>query len=102
MNDELLIDLGYALQASKRIEYKERLKKQCQSYIQFIQDKGMLVKPILVEGDILPDDFKLMESDLTGLGIEFFDKIYMKWATKVDKGSDPENVSYLGKAYKKM
>lgn len=102
MSDDLMIDVGYMLRASKRLEHKEMVRRQCQSFILFIQKEGLLVKPLLDEEGLLPDDFILMESELTNLGVKFFDKIYLKWVGRIDKGADPDDISYLEKSLAKM
>ena len=102
MASELMIDLGYALRASKRIEYKDRLRKQCRTFILFIQNKGLLINPIINNGEFLSDNFKLLESELTKTGVYFFDKVYLKWAKKIDKGGDPEDITYLENEFDKL
>lgn len=102
MSDDLMIDVGYMLRASKRLGHKEIVRRQCQSFILFIQQEGLLVKPLLDEGEKVSDDFMLMESDLTDLGVKYFDKIYLKWVGRIDKGADPDDASYLEKSLAKM
>lgn len=102
MSNDLLIDKGYMLRASKRIAHKEHVSKLVQTYVGFLLANNLIENTAIAQESPLPDDFKLWEVDLTEVGIEFYDKTFFKWVGKVDKGLEPDNTKFLDKVHKEL
>jgi hypothetical protein len=68
----------------------------------FLQDNGLVRRPLIASEDDLTDDFTLSSSDLTEDGLAVMRVAYRKWLGRVDKGMSPSNVSMLTKALKKV
>ena len=102
MESELLVDVGYVLQASKRLDYKERVRGQVSTFITYLQDNDLTKNTLISEEKPLQDNLKVYESDLTKNGVIFFDKVFLKWSGRVDKGGDPFDSIYLEKEFKKL
>lgn len=99
MSDEVLIDIPYILTASKRVEYKSNVISRYTTLIKFFQSKGLLTQTLLNQGESCSDEFLLMCSHFTPLGVDFFDSVIDYWDTKIDKGADPSNDTLLEKKF---
>lgn len=70
--------------------------------VKFLQDRDLLVRPLVQGIDGVTDDFALLSSDLTDDGLAVIKSTYDKWLTKVDNGMSPEDWSLLDRALKKV
>ena len=93
-------------------EESERLKSQYDAYIRemfrvgvmFLQEKGMAVRTVLREGDIVDDDSQLTAGDLTEDGLRFYGTGITKWHQKLDRSANRTKIvadtSFLEKRYR--
>ena len=102
MSEELLIDVGYMIRASKRVDHKERVLKHSTTFIKFLENNSLTKQKLIGNTEYLDDDFKLFESHLTDVGISFFDKTYFKWVGKIDKGAAPTDTTFLERELAKL
>jgi hypothetical protein len=68
----------------------------------FLQDRALVVRPLMQGIDDITDDFALSSSDLTDEGLAVIKTAYHKWLTKVDNGMSPEDWSLLETTLKKV
>ncbi len=69
----------------------------------FLQENKLVNKDLIDLEDEVNDETKLMRSDLTEEGFEFFKIAHDRWANNIfDKGKSPEDVKYLEKKLKEI
>lgn len=59
--------------------------------VKFLQDRDLLVRPLVQGINEVTDDFALLSPDLTDDGLAVIKSTYDKWLTKVDNGMSPED-----------
>ena len=73
-------------------EYIELQYLRFEIMVKFLQEKKMTTRIILKEDQIVNDDSKLMASDLTDKGRNFYRFGIIPWVKKIDRSKYPEKV----------
>ena len=101
-SDLELVDISYLLRASKRRSYKLGVMERHQIFIKFLQDNQLANRQLLENDDSLPEDFRLVKSDLTEEGYELFRLGLEKWMAAIANGKPVEGTSILEKELAKI
>jgi hypothetical protein len=102
MNDFVIDDAAVHFAASKNAEYRQRVKDRFTTFIHFLQDNGLAVSRILVEGEEPSETLKIMKSDLTEEGFEVVKASYDKWLRGIDQGKPIADITALEKSLSKL
>ena len=102
MSDFLIDDAAVHFAASKRQDYKDRVRQQFATFITFLQSNELTTR-LLLDHEAVPDEStKLMKSDLTEEGFQVVQASYDKWLRGIDSGKPISDVSVLEKALAKI
>jgi hypothetical protein len=103
-NDFTIIKASWLTQVKRNYFFDNELVYQCyEHFFAFLQINNLTTRKIISQDQKINDDSKLIRSDLTEEGYEFFKKAYDRWSTNIyDKGKSPEDVKYLEKKLKEI
>ena len=103
-NDFTIIKASWLTQVKRNYFFDNTVVYQCyKHFFVFLQQNNLTTRQIIDKYEKIDDDSKLMRSDLTEEGFEFFKKAYDRWSTNIyDKGKSPEDVKYLEKKLREI
>lgn len=68
----------------------------------FLQNNGLVRRPIMQSIDDITDDFSISSEDLTDDGLAVMKAAYDNWVQKIDNGMSSEDVTLLERALNKV
>ena len=83
-------------------ESREHIIRRFYVIAQFLQERGLTVRPLLRDEKDISDDFAISSSDMTDEGLALMKASYDRWLQKVDEGMDIDDLSLFEKAIKKI
>jgi hypothetical protein len=92
MQDSAVVDVKVMLSASRRSSYRQLIREIAGTLVAFLGENGLAVRQLPLRGDPVPDDFRLMPSDLTQEGQLVIRGCLDCWLASADrrrKGNDP-------------
>jgi hypothetical protein len=99
MTDFVIDDIALHLAASKNLDYRERVRQRFLVFANFLQENGLTTRVLLdLKVTTIPDNFKIIRSDLTDEGFAVVKSAYDKWLRGHDKGKPIEDVTPFQKA----
>jgi hypothetical protein len=103
-NDFTIIKAYWLTKKARNGEFDKKLVYQYfMSFFTFLQKNKLVKKDIVLPIEEINDETKLLRSDLTNEGFEFFKIAHDRWANNIfDKGKSPEDVKYLEKKLKEI
>lgn len=94
--DFVVADLALHLAASRNRQYRESTRAMFKTLVVFLEQHGLVVRSLMSEEAVLPQDFKLLRSDLTAEGFDFLRLSLHKWVGKVSAGKcEPTDGGFL-------
>lgn len=102
MSDFVIDDAAVHYAASKNADYRQRVTERFSTFVNFLQDNGLVQKPILSGGEMPTEKLKIMRSDLTEEGFEVVKASYDKWLRGIDKGKAISDTRLLERALSKL
>ncbi|MFC3813327.1 hypothetical protein [Lacihabitans lacunae] len=102
--DFTVINASWHTKRERNYEFDNQLVyKSYKSFFVFLQDNSLVTRKLIDINEDASDDTKLMRSDLTNEGLEFFKVAYGRWIDNIfDRGKSPEDVKYLEKKLKEI
>lgn len=102
-DDWLIFDFSVIHGASKSLDYRNGVVRQCTAVFKFLKDNGLLrIDPLDEHGEIRRDLIVYGRDFLDPIGIQMFAKAIPSWFKARDKDQNVANLSILEKGLAKL
>jgi hypothetical protein len=83
-------------------ETREQIIRRFYSVTKYLQDNHLTARTILVNPGDVTEEFALRSEDLTEEGLALMKAAYDKWLSKVDQTMDPDDLTIMERALKRI
>lgn len=87
---------------SKRRSYRAAVTLALESLAKFLQENALVNRELLSSGQSVSGDFRIMRSDLTDEGFEFYQQAEQRWLGAIERGTAPADTRPLEAVLREM
>lgn len=102
MEDFVITQISWLTDVKGNEDFRDRFFKMHINFANFLQSNGLTTRLLFRDSAEVTDKFAIRKSDLTEEGFRLVKMAYDKWVRKLDKGGDPDDLSILERALKKL
>ncbi len=102
MNSFTIDKVSWHTSVKGNTEAPEKIYGRFLAVAQFLNQHGLVRRPLLPEGAQITDDFAIKSDDLTEEGLQLMKKAYDKWLRAVDKGKSYTDMSLFDRELLKV
>lgn len=102
MKHFVIAKVGWHTKVKGNPETLEHIVARFFAVATFLQGHDLTTRTLVADRSEIDDDFQISTEDLTEEGLALMRKAYDTWLGRVDRGADPENVTYLEESLQKL